>query len=207
MNTSAAIEGRDSSTPARVLTGFGDSTTSTPVSVSSSNAETIAPRSNGAISQGEREAENVQSGNVGVADAANENGLQYEGITPELVSQIKAEVQKQQKFLSELLEHATAWELAGAELKLYFPAGKKSFAEMLEGRDSLEKLRGISSNVLGRAIRVCAKLAASTSPQPATRAGSEQQELRAKFERDPIVRSILQRFGGKISEVRRAQEE
>jgi hypothetical protein len=71
----------------------------------------------------------------------------------------------------------------------------------------LEKLRGISSNVLGRAIRVCAKLAASTSPQPATRAGSEQQELRAKFERDPIVRSILQRFGGKISEVRRAQEE
>jgi hypothetical protein len=70
----------------------------------------------------------------------------------------------------------------------------------------LEKLRGISSNVLGRAIRVCAKLAASTSPQ-AVRAGSDQQELRARFERDPMVRSILQRFGGKISEVRRAQEE
>jgi hypothetical protein len=78
---------------------------------------------------------------------------------------------------------------------------------MLEGRDSLEKLRGISSNVLSRPIRLCAKLAASTSPQPATRAGSEQQELRARFERDPMVRSILQRFGGKISEVRRAQEE
>jgi hypothetical protein len=133
--------------------------------------------------------------------------LQYEGISAEQVSQIKAAVQKQQKFLGELLEHATTWEVAGAELKLYFPAGKKSFAEMLEGRDSLEKLRGTSSNVLGRAMRVCAKLAASTSPQPATRAGSEQQELRAKFERDPMVRSILQRFGGKISEVRRAQEE
>jgi hypothetical protein len=78
---------------------------------------------------------------------------------------------------------------------------------MLEGRDSLEKLRSISSNVLGRAIRVCAKLAASTSPEAATRAGAEQQELRAKFERDPMVRSILQRFGGKISEVRRAQGE
>jgi hypothetical protein len=143
----------------------------------------------------------------GVAETAHENGLQYEGITVEQVSHIKTAVQKQQKFLGELLEHATAWEVAGAELKVYFPAGKKSFAEMLEGRDSLEKLRGISSNVLGRAMRVCAKLAASTSPQPATRAGSEQQELRAKFERDPMVRSILQRFGGKISEVRRAQEE
>jgi hypothetical protein len=143
----------------------------------------------------------------GVTDAVNENGLRYQEITTEQVSRIKAAVQQQQKFLGELLEHATAWELAGAELKLYFPAGKKSFAEMLEGRDSLEKLRDISSNVLGRAIRVCAKLAASTSPQPTIRAGSEQQELRAKFERDPMVRSILQRFGGKISEVRRAQEE
>jgi len=149
----------------------------------------------------------MHNANGGVADTANENGLRYEGITAEQVSQIKTAVQQQQKFLGELLEQAIVWELTGPELKLYFPAEKKSFAEMLEGRDSLEKLRGISSNVLGRAIRVCAKLAASTSPQPATRAGSEQQELRAKFERDPMVRSILQRFGGKISEVRRAQEE
>jgi DNA polymerase III subunit gamma/tau len=165
------------------------------------------PRSNGGISSQERETDNVQRGNIRVSDPANENGLQYEGITAEQVFEIKAAVQKQQKFLGELLEHATAWEVTGAELKFYFPAAKKPFAEMLEGRDSLEKLRTISSNVLGRAIRVCAKLAASTSPQLATRAGSEQQELRAKFERDPMVRSILQRFGGKISEVRRAQEE
>jgi DNA-binding YbaB/EbfC family protein len=101
-------------------------------------------------------------------------------------------VQKQQKVLGELLEHATVWEVAGAELKLYFPANKKYFAEMLEGRDSLEKLRNISSNALGRAIRVCAKLAVNTSPQPAARTGSEQQELRSKFERDPMVRSIRQ---------------
>ena len=30
--------------------------------------------------------------------------------------------------------------------------------EMLEGRDSLEKVRVVSSKVLGRAVRVCAKL-------------------------------------------------
>jgi DNA polymerase III subunit gamma/tau len=206
-NASVGMGGRDSSTSSPGVTGFGDFTASPFVSTPAIKAEVVAPRSNGAVNPEERGAGNASRGNGVVANSASETGLQYEGITVEQVSQIKAAVQKQQKFLGELLEHATAWEVAGAELKLYFPAAKKSFAEMLEGRDSLEKLRSISSNVLGRAMRVCAKLAASTSPQPATRAGSEQQELRAKFERDPMVRSILQRFGGKISEVRRAQEE
>jgi len=206
-NAEVGMGGRDSSKPAPVVASFGNFTASASVSAAATKAEVVAPRSNGAVNLEERKPENANSGNGVVADAPNETGLQYEGITVEQVSQIKAAVQKQQKFLGELLEHATAWEVAGAELKLYFPAAKKSFAEMLEGRDSLEKLRGISSNVLGRAMRVCAKLAASTSPQPAARAGSDQQELRAKFERDPMVRSILQRFGGKISEVRRAQEE
>ena len=206
MNASAVTGVRDLGMFTGV--GFGDSTAST--SASAPKAELIAPRPNGAFSSQERETEKVSSENGGMATTANqraENDLQYEGITAAQVAQIKAAVEQQQKFLGELLEHATVWELAGVELKLYFPAEKKSFAEMLEGRDSLEKLRSISSNVLGRAIRVCAKLAASTSPEVATRAGSEQQELRAKFERDPMVRSILQRFGGKISEVRRAQGE
>jgi DNA polymerase-3 subunit gamma/tau len=206
---------RDLTMPTAVPAGFRDSMASTSASAvafatSLTKAEPIAPRPNGALSSREREIEKVSSENGVIAATANgnpENALRYEGITAEQVSEIKATVQKQQKFLGELLEHASVWEVAGAELKLYFPADKKYFAEMLEGRDSLEKLRGISSNVLGRAIRVCAKLAVNTSPPRAARAGSEQQELRAKFERDPMVRSILQRFGGKISEVRRAQEE
>jgi DNA polymerase-3 subunit gamma/tau len=206
-NASAEMSARDSSTPAPVLTGFRDSNTSTSASTSTITATAADPRSDGAFNPEQRKNENGHTGNGEVADTANDSELRYEGITAEQVSQIKATVQTQQKFLGELLEHVTVWELAGAELKLYFPTEKKSFAEMLEGRDSLEKLRSISSNVLGRAIRVCAKLAASTSPEAATRAGAEQQELRAKFERDPMVRSILQRFGGKISEVRRAQGE
>jgi DNA polymerase III subunit gamma/tau len=206
MNASAVTGVRDLSMPTGVF--FGDSNVD---SAAATKAEAVAPRPNGAFSSQEREAEKLLARqNGGTAATANqhaENDLQYEGITAEQVAQIKSAVQQQQKFLGELLEHALVWELAGAELKLYFPTEKKSFAEMLEGRDSLEKLRGISSNVLGRAIRVCAKLAASTSPEAETRLGSEHQELRAKFERDPMVRSILQRFGGKISEVRRAQGE
>jgi hypothetical protein len=31
--------------------------------------------------------------------------------------------------------------------------------------------------------------------------------MRAQFENDPMVKSMLQRFGGRISEVRRREEE
>jgi uncharacterized protein with GYD domain len=58
--------------------------------------------------------------------------------------------------------------------------------------------------VLGRAVRVCAKL---ESVAAAAASASGTQELREQFERDPMVRSMLQRFGGKISEVRPRQEE
>ncbi|MEQ1354174.1 MAG: DNA polymerase III subunit delta, partial [Candidatus Acidiferrum sp.] len=143
----------------------------------------------------------------GRAEGHGEGQLRLEGITAEQVAEIKSTVERQQKFLSGLLEHAGAWELTGVELKLYYAADKKWCAEMLEGRDSLEKLRSVSSKVLGRPIRVCAKLEAGSITAATSRAGSDLLELRARFEGDPLVRSLLQRFGGKISEVRRAQEE
>jgi DNA polymerase-3 subunit gamma/tau len=125
------------------------------------------------------------------------------GITDEQVAQIKEAIQAQQKFLGELVEHGTRWELEGSELRIYFSPDKRPFAEMLEGREPLEKVGIASSNVLGRAVRVCAKLEAVA----AAVAGSATQELRAQFERDPMVKSMLQRFGGKIAEVKHRPEE
>jgi hypothetical protein len=78
---------------------------------------------------------------------------------------------------------------------------------MIEGRDSIERLRITSSKVLGRAVRVCAKLEeVAAGDSPATRTSSEAKQLRAKFEQDPMVRSMLERFGGKITEVKRAED-
>ena len=126
------------------------------------------------------------------------------GITREQVAEIKTAIQGQQKFLGEIMNQGIRWELEGAELRIYFSADKRAFAEMMEGRDSLEKVRTCSSKVLGRAVRVCAKVeAVATAP----RGISGTQELREQFERDPMVRSMLQRFGGKISEVKWRQEE
>jgi len=128
-----------------------------------------------------------------------------EGITQEQVMEIKTAVQAQQKFLGEIVSQGSRWELEGAELRIYFSADKRAFAGMMEGRDSIEKVRACSSKVLGRPVRVCAKVEAVAAT--AARGSSEMQELREQFERDPMVRSMLQRFGGKISEVKWRQEE
>ena len=129
------------------------------------------------------------------------------GLGQEQVAEIKSAIQAQQKFLSELLERGNRWELEGAELRIYFSPTDRAYAEMLESRDSLEKLRGVSSKVLGRPVRVCAKLEAVAAAASASRGGPGTQELRAQFERDPVVKSMLQRFGGKITEVKRNPEE
>src|SRR5579859_2293490 len=128
-----------------------------------------------------------------------------DGITQEKVAEIKAAIQAQQKFLGEIVQQGSRWELDGAELRIYFAPEKRAFAEMMEGRESLEKVRASSSKVLGRPVRVCAKVEAVAAAAPRGAYGTE--ELRARFERDPMVRSMLQRFGGRISEVKWRQEE
>jgi len=125
------------------------------------------------------------------------------GIAPEAVVEIKSAIQAEKKFLGELLEHVRRWELEGAELRLFFAPADRSFAELLEGREPLERVRGVSSKVLGRSMRVCVRLDSGAAIASGARALPGTQELREQFERDPMVRAVLQRFGGKISEVRR----
>ena len=129
------------------------------------------------------------------------------GLAEEQVAEIRAAIQAQQKFLGELLEHAHRWELEGAELRIFFATEKRAFAEMVEGRDSLEKIRAASGKVLNRSVRVCVKMeSVAATGANASQGTSGSKELREKFERDPMVRSMLQRFGGKISEVKRREE-
>jgi DNA polymerase III subunit gamma/tau len=130
------------------------------------------------------------------------------GMSAEQMTEVKNAIQTQQKFIGELLEHASRWELDGSELRIYFPSEKSSFAELLEGRETLEKMRTSSSKVLGRSVRVCARLESGAAKDAnASRVAASTQEMRAQFENDPLVKSMLQRFGGKISEVRRRSED
>jgi hypothetical protein len=141
------------------------------------------------------------------ADANGSTRVDASGLTLEQVAEIKAGIQAQQKFISELVERSSRWELEGMELRIYFSPENSTYAGLLEGRDTLEKIRGVANRVLGRAVRVCARLDSSgANVGNAQRATGSTQELRAQFENDPIVKSMLQRFGGRISEVRRQKE-
>jgi DNA polymerase III subunit gamma/tau len=135
------------------------------------------------------------------------NSVSNKGISGEQVLEIRESIQAQQKFLGELLAHSHRWELDGAELRVFFSTEKRWCAEMMEARDALDKIRAAANRVLNRAVRVCAKIeSVAATATPASRVPPDSQELRAKFEREPMVRSMLQRFGGKISEVRRREE-
>jgi DNA polymerase III subunit gamma/tau len=122
------------------------------------------------------------------------------------VDAIKAESSAQAKFLGQLVESAVRWEFDAGEVRLYFPTERRALAELLQSRDHIEKLRTIASRVLGQPLRVCVKLEAAPVLASKVRAGESGRELRARFEQDPIVRAMLERFGGRISEVKRRDE-
>ena len=100
-----------------------------------------------------------------------------------------------------MVEHVSKWELEGGEMRLYFPSERRSLAEMLQSRDPMERLRTVMSAAIGQPLRVCVKLDSARSGM------ARGAELKARFEQDPIVRAMLERFGGRISEVKRGNED
>jgi DNA polymerase III subunit gamma/tau len=126
-------------------------------------------------------------------DAAN-------GLASAQVEAIKTAL-KGQKFLWSMIEAATRWEIDSGELRLFFPTECRSLAEMLQARDPMERLRTVLNQVVGHPLRVCVKL------EPGRASAGHSSELRARFEEDPIVRAMLERFGGQISKVKRPDKE
>jgi DNA polymerase III gamma/tau subunit len=104
------------------------------------------------------------------------------------------------KLLSSFLEHATRCEIEASEFRLFFSSENRTLTEMLP-REAMERLRTAVQEVVGQPLRVCVKLDSG-------RAGmGRSSELRARFEEDPIVRAMLEKFGGQISRVKRPGEE
>jgi DNA polymerase-3 subunit gamma/tau len=124
------------------------------------------------------------------------------GIGSTQVDAIKAALHGQ-KFLWSMLDAVTRWEVENGELRLFFPSESRSLAEMLQARDPMERLRTVLNQVVGQPLRVCVKLDSSR----ATASAGRSSELRAQFEEDPIVRAMLEKFGGQISNVKRPGEE
>jgi len=122
------------------------------------------------------------------------------GLASAQVDAIKAALQGQ-RFLWSMVEHATRWEIEGGEFRLFFPTESRALAEMLQARDPMERLRTVLNQVVGQPLRVCVKLdSVRTGP-------NHGSELQARFEQDPMVRAMLEKFGGRISRVKRPGEE
>ena len=122
------------------------------------------------------------------------------GLASAQVDAIKTALQGQ-KFLWSMVEHASRWEVESGELRLFFPSESRALAEMLQARDAMERLRTVLNQVVGQPLRVCVKLESGRATT------GRSSELRARFEEDPIVRAMLERFGGQISKVKRPGEE
>lgn len=118
----------------------------------------------------------------------------------EQVRAIKAAVQAQ-KFLWSMAGAATRWEVEGGELRMYFPVESRALAEMLQARDPMERLRTVLNRATGEPLRVCVKVEGG---RPAE---ARVSDLQARFQEDPIVRAMLERFGGQITKVKRPGEE
>jgi len=134
----------------------------------------------------------------------------------EQINSIKNAIASQEKFLGELVVHASRWEIAGGEVRLFFLTENRVFADMLQARDPMERLRNIASRTIGQPVRVCVKLedvpatgtpSSGSGGSGGSNGSSGTRELRAKFEQDPIVRAMMERFGGQISDVKRRGEE
>ncbi len=94
------------------------------------------------------------------------------GITAAQLKGILTGVQERQKFLGELLEHASRWELGSSDLWIYFPAAKQQFGELLQGRESLAKVSSVAMEVLGYPVQVVVKMEPPTID--ASKAGNDK---------------------------------
>ncbi len=122
-----------------------------------------------------------------------------DGLAGARLEAIKAALHES-KLLSSFLEQATRCEIEASEFRLFFTTENSALAEMLP-REAMERLRTAVQQVIGQPLRVCVKL------DSARTLAARGSELRARYEKDPVVRAMLEKFGGQISRVKRPGEE
>ncbi|HTU36124.1 MAG TPA: DNA polymerase III subunit gamma/tau [Candidatus Acidoferrum sp.] len=121
------------------------------------------------------------------------------GLTSAQLDALRSAV-RESRLLSSFLECATHCETEAGEFRLFFGTENRTIAEMMP-REAMERLRTAVQQLTGQPLRVCVKLESGTGSK------SRSAELRARFEEDPIVRAMLERFGGTISNVKPPSEE
>ena len=125
------------------------------------------------------------------------------------VEGILKRVHQERQALGGFLEEASWIDIEGDALVIAFNEKHAFFREKVEARESLECLRRVAREVAGRdlAVRVTVAapgMAAGRAPSPAETADLNKQRMREAAEKTPLVRSLLDAFGGQIVDVEQA---
>jgi hypothetical protein len=88
------------------------------------------------------------------------------GVSHEQVETIISTVNRQQKFLGEILQQASCWERDADTLRVYFSSEKRAFGEMLQGKDSLLKFHNVVQQVLGASVQIGVQTEQQLVPTP-----------------------------------------
>ena len=156
---------------------------------------------------------NTPCADVPVDQPASEAKLDVKpATTGSAIDQIKASLEKKRKmFLVTALEGASQASITGNELFIEFAPPDRHLRDTLAKSDNLKMLREVCKEVTGKDLGVRFVIAdGSPADAPVSKEElerREQQELRERAEKDPLVQQMLRTFRGEIVDVKRVDRD
>ena len=128
------------------------------------------------------------------------------------IDQIKAALEKKRKmFLVTALEGASRVSIEGNELCVEFIPGNRHLRDTVAKSDNIKILREVCKEITGNDLGVRFVIAdGQTADAPVSKEDAErreQQELRTRAEKDPVVQQMLRTFRGEIVDVKRVDRD
>ena len=155
---------------------------------------------------------NTTRADVPVDQPASETKLNMKPASGSAIDQIKASLEKKRKmFLVTALEGASQASISGNELFIEFAPANRHLRDTLAKSDNIKMLREVCKEVTGNDLGVRFVIAdgqaadAPVSKEELER--REQQEMRERAEKDPVVQQMLRTFRGEIVDVKRVDRD
>ncbi|HKP47104.1 MAG TPA: DNA polymerase III subunit gamma/tau [Pyrinomonadaceae bacterium] len=129
------------------------------------------------------------------------------------VDQIKAALEQRRKmFLVTALEGASKAAIEGNELSVEFEPANRHLRDTLSKSDNVKILREVCREITGsdlgvRFVIADSQAAADAPPSKEELERRDQQALRSRAEKDPVIRQALKTFRGEIIDVKRIERE
>ncbi|MBA2705832.1 MAG: DNA polymerase III subunit gamma/tau [Blastocatellia bacterium] len=128
------------------------------------------------------------------------------------IDQIKASLEKKRKmFLVTALEGASRVGIEGNELFIEFAPADRHLRDTLAKSDNIKILREVCKEITGNDLGVRFVIAdGQTADAPISKEETErreQQQLRERAEKDPVVQQMLRTFRGEIVDVKRVNRD